>query len=124
METSLPSPYRHHHLWHNHTATIIAATSTNSRPEFVEHQIGRILAQDYPRDKVAEVIVVDDSPPHLLSKTLSDDHDNLLQYPDGRGALTVRYVTMLSPQRSIGYKRNLAADMATGDIIAHWGEWV
>lgn len=87
------------------------ADAVPSRPEFVQHALESIALQDYPLSLV-DVLVVDDSPPELR-----------LPLPVGSSVtptgLRVNYV-QLSALQSIGAKRNLGLQLATGEIVAHW----
>ena len=79
----------------------------NRRP-FVPIAIARFLAQDYP---LRELIVVDDGTDPVADLIPSDDR--------------IRYVR-LDRKLTIGAKRNLACEMARGELIAHWDDddWV
>ena len=77
---------------------------TANRRAFVPRAVACFLRQDYP---ARELVVVDDG---------SDPVADLL--PDD---LRVRYVRL--PRRAtIGAKRNLAIEQASGDLIAHWDD--
>ena len=84
---------------------------TNSRPEFVENALRMIRAQDYPAELIREVIVVDDSPPELRVPGLVEGS----QQWDG---LALKYI-LPAQLLSIGAKRNLAVEAATGEVIVH-----
>ncbi|MBN1609081.1 MAG: class I SAM-dependent methyltransferase, partial [Polyangiaceae bacterium] len=77
---------------------------TADRPEFVTHAIEYFLRQDYPH---RELIVVDDGARAVADRMPSDAR--------------VRYVR-LEHKRSMGWKHNLACDMAEGEIVAHWDD--
>jgi len=77
---------------------------TADRREFVPQAIRNFLAQDYgPR----ELIVLDDGRDSVAD--LIPAHDN------------IRYVRM-DRKSTIGTKRNIACEMARGEIIAHWDD--
>ena len=77
---------------------------TVGRPRFVPIAVRFFLRQSYaPR----ELIVVDDGEPRI---------DHLIpQLP------SIRYCR-LERRRSLGDKRNLACELASGDFIAHWDD--
>ena len=50
--------------------SVCVVMPTNSRPEFVEHALGRVAAQDYPASQLRQVVVVDDSPAPLRVPSL------------------------------------------------------
>jgi hypothetical protein len=77
---------------------------TCNRPAFVKLAISYFLRQDYPRK---ELIIVDDG----------DESVEHLMPADVR----VRYLRT-SGVGSIGGKRNVACEHATGDLIAHWDD--
>ena len=91
------------------------------RPEFVEHQLTRIAAQEAVEGggstgrPVSEVIVIDDSPPALRIKSLVPNSVTVIR------GLRVNYF-VLNRRASVGAKRNMAANAATGDVIAHWDD--
>ena len=77
---------------------------TYNRRRFVPRAIACFLRQDYPD---AELLIVDDG-----SEPVPD-----LVPPDPR----VRYVAL--PSRvSVGAKRNLACEQASGEIVLHWDD--
>ena len=77
---------------------------TCNRRAFVPFAIGLFLAQDYPN---RELIIIDDG---------DDKIGELAECVPG-----ITYVP-LSGRSSIGAKRNLACEMARGQIIAHWDD--
>jgi glycosyltransferase involved in cell wall biosynthesis len=77
---------------------------TANRRAFVARAIERFLSQDYP---ARELIVIDDG---------DDGVADLVP----RQA-TVRYVR-LDRRATIGSKRNLACELARGELIAHWDD--
>ena len=101
--------------------TVSVIMPTAGRPEFVEHQLTRIAAQEAVEGggstgrPVSEVIVVDDSPPALRVKSLVPNSVTVIR------GLRVNYV-VLQQRASVGAKRNMAANAATGDVIAHWDD--
>ena len=81
---------------------------TAGRPHFVPLAVHFFLRQSYPH---RELIVVDDGAlriDHLIPKLPS-----------------IRYCR-LERRRSLGDKRNLACELASGDVIAHWDDddWI
>ena len=98
--------------------TVSIIMPTNARPEFVRNALAMIADQDYPRSKLREVVIVDDSPPALRVPGLTEG----AQLFETKGAqLKVVYLT-LPKLVSIGTKRNFAADEATGEVIVHWDD--
>jgi glycosyltransferase involved in cell wall biosynthesis len=77
---------------------------TANRRDFVNHSIKQFLAQDYPR---RELIVLDDGEDCIAD--LVPRHN------------LVRYVR-LDRRRPIGAKRNIACELALGEVIAHWDD--
>jgi len=77
---------------------------TRDRRKFVPQAVAHFLAQDYPH---RELIVVDDS-----DEAVSD-----LLPLDPR----IRY-HRLDTRSALGAKRNLACQLATGPLIAHWDD--
>jgi glycosyltransferase involved in cell wall biosynthesis len=77
---------------------------TANRRRYVPRAIRYFLRQDYPN---RELIVVDDG-----GEAVAD-----LVPADAR----IRYLRLDRP-RSLGAKRNLACDAASGDLIAHWDD--
>jgi glycosyltransferase involved in cell wall biosynthesis len=77
---------------------------TADRHRFVPQAIDYFLRQSYP---ARELIVVDDG---------EDSVEDLVPRSD-----QIRYVR-LAHRRPLGAKRNLACEMASGEIIAHWDD--
>ena len=77
---------------------------TRNRRRFVPTALEGFLRQDYPE---RELIVIDDGEEEI--------HDLIPDHP------AIRYLR-LNGVRSVGAKRNLACEMARGDIIAHWDD--
>ncbi len=77
---------------------------TYNRRPFVERSIRLFLAQDYPN---SELVIVDDG---------EDDVDDLI--PAGA---PIRYMH-LAKRATIGHKRNLAVELAGGDVIVQWDD--
>ena len=77
---------------------------TRDRPEFALQAVDYFLQQDYAS---RELIIVDDS---LADWQARLPHDS-----------RIRFVRVPRDQ-SIGMKRNLACNMAQGDLIAHWDD--
>lgn len=77
---------------------------TRDRRAFVAQAVRYFRRQDYPD---TELIVVDDGYDEVADLMPDDPR--------------IRYVRLRSAQ-SIGAKRNLACQQATGDIIAHWDD--
>lgn len=77
---------------------------TYNRRKFVRFALDLFQQQDYPN---RELIIVDDG---------SDPIGDLVE-----GLENIRYLR-LSQRASIGEKRNLACQHATGDLIAHWDD--
>src|SRR4029077_19585158 len=77
---------------------------TRDRPALVSRAIGFFLRQTYAN---TELIVVDDG-----SQDIGD-----VASMDPR----IRYLRLGAPQ-SIGTKRNVACELARGDLIAHWDD--
>jgi hypothetical protein len=75
---------------------------TRARPAFARRAAAAFLAQDHPR---RELIVVDDGPAPLC-------------LPDDDRIVHLR----LRARAPIGAKRNLAAEAARGEFIAHWDD--
>ena len=94
--------------------TLSIMMPTNSRPEFVEFALTQIAAQTYPLDRIAEVVIIDDSPDELATPSLAPGMQRV-------GDLNVHYVR-LAERASIGAKRNAAAALCTGDLVAHWDD--
>jgi hypothetical protein len=79
---------------------------TADRRAFVPLALRQFLSQDWPADR-AELIVLDDG----------EDRVADLMPDDPR----IRYVP-LDQKLSVGAKRNLACDMARGEVIVHWDD--
>jgi glycosyltransferase involved in cell wall biosynthesis len=77
---------------------------TRDRPEFALQAVRYFQRQDWP---ATELIIVEDGPP-LLAGLLPDDA-RITLVPSGRS-------------RSIGSKRNLACELAQGEIVALWDD--
>jgi glycosyltransferase involved in cell wall biosynthesis len=77
---------------------------TRNRREFVPLAIRYFLRQDYSE---RELIVVDDG---------TDPVGDLLPLDE-----RIRYV-LLPPRASVGAKRNLACELARGEIVVHWDD--
>jgi predicted O-methyltransferase YrrM len=77
---------------------------TFNRPLFVPQAIRCFLAQEYPHK---ELIIVDDGEQRIDL--------------DLSGEASIRYVP-LDRRLSLGEKRNLAATLSTGEILAHWDD--
>ncbi|HVF29203.1 MAG TPA: glycosyltransferase [Pyrinomonadaceae bacterium] len=77
---------------------------THSRRSFIPLALQNFLAQDYPNK---ELIVIDDGEDAVA--------DVVADIPG------VRY-KRLAARASIGAKRNLACEMACGNVIAHWDD--
>jgi cellulose synthase/poly-beta-1,6-N-acetylglucosamine synthase-like glycosyltransferase len=92
--------------------TVSIMMPTRSRPEFVRRALAQIAAQDYPRHKIKQVVVVDDS--DAAFRLSADDFKLTPSVP-------VEYVVLEEPA-SVGAKRNLAAEQATGQVVVHWDD--
>lgn len=77
---------------------------TRNRRQFVAQSIFYFLRQDYP---IRELIVVDDGEDAVRDLIPDDDR--------------IRYLRLDRPL-TIGAKRNLAARVSTGALIAHWDD--
>jgi glycosyltransferase involved in cell wall biosynthesis len=77
---------------------------TRDRRRFVEQSIWYFLRQDYPRK---ELVVVDDGDDRVEDLIPSDDR--------------IRYVA-LPARQTIGAKRNIACELARGELVAHWDD--
>jgi glycosyltransferase involved in cell wall biosynthesis len=77
---------------------------TFGRASFLAHAIDCFLVQDYPN---AELVIVDDSPES--AEPIVPQHKSIM------------YIR-LRPRRSIGVKRNLAAEAASGDYLMSWDD--
>ncbi len=82
-----------------------AIMPTRDRRSFVENALRCFAHQDYPN---SELIVVDDGDDPVADLVPAGDPRINYLRPDGA--------------RSIGAKRNLACERATGEIIAHWDD--
>ena len=86
------------------TPLVSCIMPTSDRPGFVLLALKYFLRQDYPK---RELVIVDDgqsSVEHLVGK-----------------AKNIRYIRV-APGLSLGHKRNLACEEATGKIICHWDD--
>jgi predicted O-methyltransferase YrrM len=81
---------------------------TYNRRAYVPDAIARFLAQDYPH---RELLVVDDGTDPVADLMPDDDRIRYLRIPH---------------RLTIGAKRNLACEMAGGELLAHWDDddWV
>jgi GT2 family glycosyltransferase len=77
---------------------------TRDRPEFALQAVRYFQRQDWP---ATELIIVEDGPPRLVG--LLPDDPRITLVPSGTS-------------RSIGSKRNLACELARGEIIAQWDD--
>lgn len=87
-----------------HAPLVSCIMPTYARPWFLSQAIRYFLRQDYP---ARELVVIDDGTEparHLVP-------------PDPR----IRY-ELLPRRHSVGSKRNLACDLARGEIIVHWDD--
>lgn len=82
---------------------------TFERPQFLVKALELVQRQDYPN---LEVIVVDDG---RVSQAENPEMAAALSAPN------VRYVH-LPERRSIGAKRNLAVELARGEVVVHWDD--
>jgi hypothetical protein len=85
-------------------ALVSCIMPTANRRDFVPRAIEQFLSQDYP---ARELIVIDDGT------------DSMAEFIPVQEA--VRYVR-LDQSISLGAKRNMACDMARGELIAHWDD--
>ncbi len=83
---------------------------TNGRPEFLLRAFEMIRAQDYPPEKIAQVIVIDDSSSELQLSQADLPNDVPIEY------------FLMSKSACVGAKRNDAAGRATGDVVVHWDD--
>jgi len=88
----------------NSTPLVSCLMPTHNRRAFISRAVGLFLAQDYTHD---ELLVVDDG---------SDPVGDLLP-ADPR----IRY-HRLPGRVTLGEKRNLAAERASGEILVHWDD--
>jgi glycosyltransferase involved in cell wall biosynthesis len=86
------------------TPMVSCIVPTYNRRPFIRQSIKYFLAQDYP---ARELIIVDDGSDPVGNEIPKDDR--------------IRYVR-LGYRRSIGAKRNLACEMARGEIILQWDD--
>ncbi|HSX57322.1 MAG TPA: glycosyltransferase, partial [Sphingomonas sp.] len=77
---------------------------TANRRGFVPEAIRQFLAQDYPN---RELIIVDDGQDSIADLVPQDP--------------SIRYYR-LSGKRTLGAKRNLAVELARGEVIVHWDD--
>lgn len=87
---------------------------TKNRAEFAQHAIQEIQKQSYKAIK--EIVVVDDSGPE--DKLSSESVISLRRLID---PVRLIYVHLVG-NYSIGEKRNLAINRATGDVVVHWDD--
>jgi glycosyltransferase involved in cell wall biosynthesis len=83
---------------------VTCITPTADRHAFLAQALSYFLAQDYPN---REIIVVDDGT-EAAARVIPDDP-------------RIRYVRLPKPMR-IGHKRNLACELARGEIVVHWDD--
>jgi len=88
----------------NATPLVSCIMPTSDRREFVPQAIRNFLAQEYP---ARELIVLDDGRDSVAD--LIPPHDN------------IRYLR-LDRKSTIGAKRNIACELARGELIAHWDD--
>ena len=81
---------------------------TNNRRRFVPQAIAYFMRQDYLR---RELLILDDGEDSIEDLVPPDPH--------------IRYIR-LDKKMILGAKRNLACEMACGDMIAHWDDddWI
>ena len=84
---------------------VSAVCVTADRREFVRAAIECYLAQDYPNK---ELVIIDDGQDRVV--------DLCAAVP------SCRYQWLDGGKRKIGGKRNLGAEVATGEIICHWDD--
>jgi glycosyltransferase involved in cell wall biosynthesis len=87
---------------------------TYERPQFLSKAIDLIQKQDYPN---LEVIIVDDG-----SVSQAENPEMAAVLSNSNGRLRRIAYTHLTERISIGAKRNLAAQQATGEIVVHWDD--
>eukprot|EP00614_Pseudopedinella_elastica_P000817 CAMPEP_0172597602 /NCGR_PEP_ID=MMETSP1068-20121228/17555_1 /TAXON_ID=35684 /ORGANISM="Pseudopedinella elastica, Strain CCMP716" /LENGTH=482 /DNA_ID=CAMNT_0013397149 /DNA_START=133 /DNA_END=1581 /DNA_ORIENTATION=+ len=101
--------------------TVTIMVPTYQRPSFLPLALAAVAAQEYPLDRL-EVLIVDDSPAPsawpLVAAALDDSTQAGAALLKGR----VRYFHTNASHFTIGAKRNFAAALARGDIIAHWDD--
>jgi glycosyltransferase involved in cell wall biosynthesis len=86
------------------TPLVTCIMPTANRPQFVPLAINNFLTQDYPN---AELIIIDDG---------KEPIENLI--PDDP---RIHYF-YFEPLGSIGTKRNIACEIANGELITHWDD--
>eukprot|EP00439_Symbiodinium_sp_Y106_P045547 s1896_g5.t2 len=86
---------------------------SRDRPELLDHALGLINEQDYPKEKI-EVLLVDSSQPPLESFIRRRWHDRML-------FSRIRYFHLQEPV-TIGEKRNFAVEQARGSVILQWDD--
>jgi glycosyltransferase involved in cell wall biosynthesis len=84
--------------------TVSCIMPTRDRRSFVPRAIDQFLAQDYA-DR--ELIVLDDGPDSIADLVPADPRIRLVR---------------CDRRLSVGTKRNLGCEMASGDVIAHWDD--
>lgn len=96
---------------------ISAIMPTRDRRAFIPLAIASLLSQDWPLPEM-ELLIIDDG---------SDPVGELVRELTAGSGIELEYVRMCGSlledrQRTIGAKRNLACEMANGDIIVHWDD--
>ena len=86
---------------------------SRDRPELLDHALGLINEQDYPKEKI-EVLLVDSSQPPFESFIRRRWHDRML-------FSRIRYFHLQEPV-TIGEKRNFAVEQARGSVILQWDD--
>lgn len=86
------------------TPLVSCIMPTCGRPSFVPKAIEYFLRQDYP---ARELVIVDDGPVSVESLVPADPRIVYVRRPT---------------RRSVGDKRNLACELARGELIAHWDD--
>lgn len=84
---------------------------TRNRPDFVRRAVAMFVAQDYPNK---QLVIVEDGDCDAREISAAD--------PNGGLPSVSRYIHLGKTKWSIGEKRNLACEMAMGDLIAHWDD--
>lgn len=84
---------------------ISCITPTYNRKKFLRRSIANFLEQDYPNK---EMIILDDSPEPMSDPVL--------------GKNPYLHYFYLQVKKNVGQKRNLACDLAKGEIIIHWDD--
>jgi glycosyltransferase involved in cell wall biosynthesis len=87
-------------------STVSAILVTRGRREWAREALRSFAAQDYPRKHI--VIVDDELEPSFLN------------VPRSFPMISASMVYIKSPERRIGAKRNMACELAAGEIIIHW----